>query len=272
MSSSGAPPEETDKGGMLRRLGRLASKLRPALQPLFLPLLVLGTLGLGARALSVEEALSGLARTVEDAAGWGVLMLGLSYTLGALLLIPGALFSMLAGFLYGPIFGALLAIPSTALASFVVFSLSRTVLRRSVERLSRRVARLRALDQVLEHHGARAVVLLRLSPLTPFGILNFAFGSSRMRARDYAWSSALGGIPGGFLYAQLGALLPSITEVSGARGLPKGALGTALMVGGIALSLGVVIWLGRLAQRTLAAEALAPKDPPPSTAGETRPS
>jgi len=233
------------------------------LRPLLLPLLVLGLLALAARTLPVQDVLLGLGQVVEGAAGWGALLLGLSYTLGALLLIPGALFSMLAGFLYGPIFGALLAIPSTALASFVVFSLSRSVLRSTVERLSRRVARLRALDRVLERHGPRAVVLLRLSPLTPFGILNFAFGSSRMRARDYAWASALGGIPGGFLYAQLGAWLPSLTELGGARSLPEGPFGTALVVGGIALSLGVVIWLGHLAQRALSAETVPLEGEPP---------
>ncbi len=212
--------------------------------------LVVVALAIAARALGAERWVAGLAATVRGWGAWGVLAYVAAYVVGALCLVPGAVFTMGAGFAYGPWWGALLAVPAATFSSCVVFVLSRTVLRPAVEERIAASRRLRLLDRVIAVHGARAVVLLRFSPITPFNLLNFAFGVTSLPLRHYALASIIGVLPGSLLYAHVGALATDVTGLlAGGHASPWKLAG---MVGGVLLTAGTVVWLGRRAQQELA--------------------
>jgi uncharacterized membrane protein YdjX (TVP38/TMEM64 family) len=61
--------------------------------------------------------------------------------------------------------------------------------------------------RALGQGGFRLVLLLRLSWLAPFGLLNYAFGVSPCRLRHFALGSLLGGGPIILAYTWAGALL-----------------------------------------------------------------
>jgi uncharacterized membrane protein YdjX (TVP38/TMEM64 family) len=50
------------------------------------------------------------------------------------------------------------------------------------------------------------VALLRLSPIVPFSVSNYVYGVTPVRAGSYLAASALGMLPGTFLYVYLGHL------------------------------------------------------------------
>ncbi len=218
-------------------------------------LLILGrTLPLGDWVLGLAERLRG-----QGTAG-AVLYAG-TYLLGALFGIPSSVFSVGAGFAYGPLWGVVVGIPGATLSSVAVFTLARFVLRGSVERMLEHHPRWRNVDLVLEKHGPLAVVLLRLSPLTPFNLLNYVFGLTSIRTRHYAWASLIGVIPGVVFYTQLGSLLTSLMNASQQPTAVLGWTRWLLLVGSLLLTLGVVIWLGRLARRALADPSQSPVSP-----------
>lgn len=53
-----------------------------------------------------------------------------------------------------------------------------------------------AVDAAVEEEGWKMVVLLRLSPVIPFALLNYMLSLTAISFFDYTWASAVGIIPG----------------------------------------------------------------------------
>eukprot|EP00957_Ditylum_brightwellii_P169658 12913284-Ditylum_brightwellii.AAC.1 len=66
----------------------------------------------------------------------------------------------------------------------------------------------------MEDKGLRIIVLLRLSPLVPYNVLNYVCGVTSVSFRDYAIAGMIGIIPGCFLYVLLGSSAGSMFESS----------------------------------------------------------
>jgi len=62
------------------------------------------------------------------------------------------------------------------------------------------------MDRAVTSEGWKIVLLTRLSPVFPFTLLNYAFGLTRVRLRDYVLASWIGMMPGTVLYVYLGSL------------------------------------------------------------------
>lgn len=216
-------------------------------------------LALGAAALAATSLLLlpigpwalRLVQWVQGAGAAGAGVFALAYVVASALLLPGSVFTLGAGFAYGPVWGALLISPVSALAATVSFLLGRFVARAWVSRKIARDPRFAAIDAAVGESGFKIVALLRLSPVLPFNLLNYALGLTRVRLRDYVLGSWLGMLPGTVMYVYLGSLVTSATElVSGAR--PEvGPWGRALYFGGLAATLLVTILITRLAKRAL---------------------
>ena len=67
--------------------------------------------------------------------------------------------------------------------------------RRWVEGRVKRSPRFRAIDEAVASGGFRLVLLLRLSPLVPFNLLNYMLGLTRVSTRDYILGSVIGMAP-----------------------------------------------------------------------------
>src|SRR5207237_10884934 len=99
--------------------------------------------------------------------------------------------------------------------------------------------------------GLRIVLLVRLSPVFPFNLLNYAFGLTQVTLRDYLIGSLVGMLPGTVMYVYLGSLVTSLTEL--AAGRPSGgALQQAFYFGGLVATIAVTLYVTRVARRALA--------------------
>lgn len=151
--------------------------------------------------------------------GWvGPIIFALFYIITTLLLIPGSVISLLAGFIYGPIYGVAITSPASVLGATIAFALSRTALRPRIEKRIHSKPFLLNLDQAIKQSGFKLIALLRLSPIFPFVILNYSLGLTRARLSDYVLASLLGMFPATVLYCYLGSAAYTINEVvSGQR-------------------------------------------------------
>ena len=105
---------------------------------------------------------------------------------------------------------------SATLGATAAFLVGRYVARGWVERTIATDPRFRAIDLAVEHEGWKIVGLLRLSPVVPFNLLNYAFGVTRVRLRDYVVASWAGMLPGTVLYVYLGSLAGHLAVGGGA--------------------------------------------------------
>ena len=192
---------------------------------------------------------------VELARGAGVqgaLVFGLVYAALVVALVPGSVLTLAAGYLYGPLWGTLLISPASVLGACLAFLVGRFFAR---DWISARLAdneRFRRVDAAIGESGFRLIALLRLSPVFPFGLLNYALGLTKIRFRDYALASWLGMLPGTFMYVYLGSLATEVGQLFGGEGPDSGPWGSVAYGAGLLATVGVTVMVTRIARRALA--------------------
>ncbi|HZE81834.1 MAG TPA: TVP38/TMEM64 family protein [Candidatus Polarisedimenticolia bacterium] len=175
------------------------------------------------------------------------------YILGTALFFPGLPLTLGAGFLYGAIIGTLVVSPASVAGASLAFLIARYVARDWVTRRLKKYPQAAAIDRAIEKNGFKAVVLLRLQPVLPFNILNYALGLTSIRLRDYMLASWIGMFPATVLYVYLGSIMNDISDLL--RGRPNsGMAGRLLLWGGLAAIVILVWWLGRIARKALREE------------------
>jgi uncharacterized membrane protein YdjX (TVP38/TMEM64 family) len=185
-------------------------------------------------------------------AGWaGAIVYAVAYVAATLLFLPGSILTAGAGFAYGPAWGTLLVSPVSVLAATLAFVLGRSVARSWVQRRMEQHPRFAAIDAAIGESGFRIVLLLRLSPIFPFNLLNYALGVTRVRLRDYVAASFVGMLPGTILYVYLGSLVTSASELLSGSRPSAGGLGQVLYWGGLGATLFVTVLITRIARRAL---------------------
>src|SRR5438093_8494527 len=215
-------------------------------------LLVLAAVAVAAvlRFLPVNQWLLGFVAWIRGAGTAGMAIFLVAYVVACVLLLPGLVLTLGAGFAYGVAVGVPLVWVSANLGAAVAFLLGRTLAR---ERIGARVAgnpRFAAIDRAVGREGFKIVLLTRLSPAFPFNLLNYAYGLTRVTFRDYVVGSLIGMIPGTAMYVYLGSLVTSVTQLS--SGAPSGgAAKQALTWVGVAATVAVTLMLTRIARRAL---------------------
>lgn len=204
---------------------------RPSRRVIALALLALVALA-AALFLPVQAWAGALAVRVRGLGLLGPLAFLAAYLTATLLAVPISPISAAAGLAFGPFLGAALAAPCIAASASVAFLVGRRVAGGAPYRPASGL--LATALQLADHRGFRLILLLRLSPLTPFAPLNFAFGATRMRLRDFALASLLGSLLPATCYAAIGASVGAPGGV-GTRALAAaGALLTAVAGAGCA--------------------------------------
>jgi pyruvate/2-oxoglutarate dehydrogenase complex dihydrolipoamide dehydrogenase (E3) component/uncharacterized membrane protein YdjX (TVP38/TMEM64 family) len=126
--------------------------------------------------------------------------------------IPGAvLLTLLAGALFGLLWGTILVSFAASIGATLAFLASRFVLRDWVQ--ARYGAQLQAVNRGVEKEGGFYLFSLRLIPAVPFFVINLAMGLTPMRARTFYWVSQLGMLAGTLVYVYAGTQLGRIDSL-----------------------------------------------------------
>jgi uncharacterized membrane protein YdjX (TVP38/TMEM64 family) len=166
---------------------------------------------------------------LQQAGVWAPIIYIVLYTIATLLILPSTPLNLSGGAIFGLWWGTLWTTIAALVAAAVAFGFTRTVGR---EMMARKLAgRWQALDAELRQAGLFYMFAIRLLPIIPYGIVNFAAGLTSIHFRDYFVGTVLGTVPG---------ILPFVMMGSGLTALQKGdvlplllALAlTGLLVGG----------------------------------------
>lgn len=174
----------------------------------------------------------------------------LVYIAAAVLLVPGSILTLAAGFVFGLPLGVALVSAGSVLGAAAAFLVGRFLARDWVRGRIADLPRFRALDSATRHEGFLIVLLARLSPLFPFNLLNYGLGITGVRFKDYFFASWIGMLPATVLYVYVGTLASDVTELT-AEGLQDGWLGRAFLVAGFAATLALTIVITRKATQAL---------------------
>ena len=193
-----------------------------------------------------------LVEWTRGAGAIGVATFAGAYVLATILLLPASILTLGAGLAYGPVPGTLLVSPVSVVAATLAFLLGRTSARQWIAERVGRDARFAAIDAAIGREGFKIVLLLRLSPVFPFSILNYALGLTRVRLRDYVLASFIGMLPGTFMYVYLGSLVTTAASL-GSDTVPVSAGQQAIYWAGLVATVLATVFVTRLARRSLRA-------------------
>jgi uncharacterized membrane protein YdjX (TVP38/TMEM64 family) len=148
------------------------------------------------------------------------------YALASVLFLPGSVLTLAGGALFGPVFGTLYNLTGATIGASLAFLIARYLASDWVEHKTG--GRLKQLKQGVEGEGWQFVAFVRLVPLFPFNLLNYALGLTRIRFWHYVIATYICMLPGGIAYTWLG--YTGREAVAGSEGLvEKGLLALALL-------------------------------------------
>src|SRR5260370_10964301 len=207
-------PEPPTPGAAEPRRGSRAARLA-----LYLGAALLAAAALVVGGRSLIGPLQRFAAWVQELGIWGPVVFILGYAAATVAFAPGAVLTLAAGALFGLFYGTIYTLAGATLGASLAFLVARYVARRAVERRIAANRRFQAIDRAVGREGFKIVALLRLSPVFPFNLLNYALGLTRVRFLDYFAASAAM-LPGTLLYVYYGKAAGSLASAFAGGGAP----------------------------------------------------
>ena len=192
----------------------------------------------------------GFAGWVKGLGAWGPVVFIAGYVLATVAFVPGVLLTLAAGAIFGLVQGVLYVFVAATLGASAAFLVGRYLARAAVERRIAANPRFAAIDRAVGAEGRKIVFLLRLSPVFPFNLLNYALGLTRVRFADFFLAS-VGMLPGTVLYVYSGKLIGDVTALASGAAVEKGAAYYAVLVLGLVATVAVTAFVTRTARRAL---------------------
>jgi len=160
---------------------------------------------------------------------WAPLAFVAAYTIAAALDFSGLVLTLVGGAVFGFWWGALLNLLGANLGASAAFWVARLLGREGLhallgDRLSG------GLDRLAHQAGFAWLLRLRLIPIVPFNLLNFASGLTALPWRTYAAATAIGVIPATLVYTFFADALLSGSREAGHRVFVRVLIAGALLV------------------------------------------
>jgi uncharacterized membrane protein YdjX (TVP38/TMEM64 family) len=202
------------------------------------------------RLFPLVDILADVQQHVMRWGAWSAICYPLLYACCNVLLLPGGVLSVGAGFFFGLWWGFAIALLGNVGGAAISFFISRWIGRQWLRRKLLRNRTLEALEPAVEREGWKIILLSQLHPLFPTSLLNYLYGLTRIRFRTCMLWVAIGQAPGLFLYSYLGTLGQLGLNLARGKTHPK-AIEYLVWLGGFASAAVILIILGRIALRLL---------------------
>lgn len=202
------------------------------------------------RYLHVQEIMREALARIAGLGVWGPLIFIAIYILACVLFIPGAILTLGAGFIFGVVKGTIIVSVASTLGAACAFLVGRYLAREWVTKRIEGNERFKAIDEAVAKEGWKIVGLVRLSPVFPFNLLNYAFGLTKVSLRDYFFASWIGMFPGTVMYVYIGSLAGDLATLGAGRHSRTPAEWAMYLVG-LTATVAVTAYVTRIARKAL---------------------
>jgi hypothetical protein len=175
------------------------------------------------------------------------------YVVATVCFVPGLPLTLAAGAIFGVAAGTALVSVGSTLGATAAFFVGRTVARRWVTHRIEGWPRFRAVDRAVAARGFWIVLLMRLSPVLPFFLLNYVFGVTAVKPREYVLGSWLGMLPATLAYVYAGSVAANLGQALAGKA-EVGTAGWVLLAIGLVATVTVAVLVTRLARSYLERE------------------
>jgi uncharacterized membrane protein YdjX (TVP38/TMEM64 family) len=219
-------------------------------------ILIVVALFLAMRFLPVQQWLRIFSDWVGEMGAAGIFIFIVVYALATVLMAPGSILTIGAGFAFGLWKGFLAVSAGATLGASLAFLVARFIAREKIEAIAQRNEKFRNLDRGMGEQGAKLIFLLRLSPVIPFNLSNYFYGLTAVRFWPYVLASWIGMMPGTFLYVYIGtAGKAAVAAAAGGETVKHGWQYWTFLAVGLAATIIVTIWVTKIARDALKLQA-----------------
>jgi len=211
---------------------------------------VVGLVALTLSGRQLGGLLPRFAEWVDGLGFWGPAVFIAGYVVTTIAFIPGALMTLAAGAVFGLPKATVYVLTGATLGSAAAFLISRHLAREAIAARVAGNARFAAIDRAVGAEGFKMVLLMRLSPVFPYNLLNYSLGLTNVRFTDYALAS-IGMLPGTLLYAYYGVVAGDVARLAGGATVERGPAGYGVLALGLVATIAVATLVTRAARRAL---------------------
>ena len=187
----------------------------------------------------------------------GIFIFIVVYALATVLLAPGAILTIGAGFAFGLWKGFLAVSGGATIGAALAFLVARFIARDKIEAIAQRNDKFREIDNAIGRQGTKLIFLLRLSPVIPFNLSNYFYGLTAVKFWPYVVASWIGMMPGTFLYVYVGTAGKAAVAAAGGGGpaVKHGWQYWTFLGVGLAATVAVTIWVTKIARDAMKSQA-----------------
>ncbi|KAK4529066.1 hypothetical protein GAYE_SCF7681MG7016 [Galdieria yellowstonensis] len=181
----------------------------------------------------------------------------LAYVGFGLIGFPAAVWTLGAGYLFGPWKGAMITVTAMTTIALVAFGLSRYVFYSFFYDVAAELWSKRQLEQwngVMTQRGFLMTLLFRCSPLFPFTWTSFLLGITPVPIVAFLLASCIGTLPEVIFLTHMGSLASSLVEIVETNSSPMASFHRRrwyVLILGLVFSALVVYIITRIAKQTL---------------------
>src|SRR3989449_6312075 len=202
------------------------------------------------RFFPVVDFIGALQQRVMSLGAWAAICYPLLFAACNVLLVPGGILAVGAGFFFGLWWGFLIVFAGNLIATAVSFALSRSIAQRWFRQKLSDNPTLRALGPAVERESWKIILLSQLHPLFPTSLLNYFYGLTRIQFSTYMLWASIGRVPGLFLYAYVGTLGQFAVRIMRGKSYPR-MIEYWIWGGAFVTTALLLVLLGRLAYRAI---------------------
>ena len=219
-------------------------------------LLIVIALAIGAWFLFLQDHIATAFDWVRMQGLSGAVIVGLVYAAATVLMIPGSIATLAIGALYGPWLGLAVVSPASVLGATIPFLLGRSIFRPMIEKKMGDSEKFKSLQGAIAVNGLKILTLVRLSPVFPYTLINYAFGLTHVSLRNYILGSFIGMLPGTLLYVYLGSAAGDVSSLLANPVQDSGQAGDLMFYCGLVATLVVTILITKIAKNALATSSV----------------
>ena len=211
---------------------------------------VVAVVALAALGGQLGVALHRFVEWVEGLGALGPVVFVLGYVAATVAFVPGSVLTLAAGAIFGLGPGVAYVMIGATTGASLAFLVARFVAREAVAQRVAGNPRFAAVDRAVGREGFKIVLLLRLSPVFPFNMLNYGLGLTNVRFTDYV-AASIGMLPGSLLYTYSGFVAGDIVRLAADAGPERGSGYYAVVALGLAATIAVTTIVTRTARRAI---------------------
>ncbi|KAI8894643.1 snare associated Golgi protein-domain-containing protein [Globomyces pollinis-pini] len=186
----------------------------------------------------------------DENPGTGAIIFTFSLGISSLFLVPTTYPTIIGGLIFKPLpLAVVLVLVGSQIGIVLSYLLGKTIFRPWVKHQFEKNVKVKAIDQAISQQGWKIVVLLRLTPIFPFGLCNYILSGTSIRLITIMASSLVGNLPGAIMNSLIGSVLKSISDVKKVKTPIRMQLITGLVA--VCFGLGSTVFITIIARRAM---------------------